>query len=100
MSMKVAVECEKHSPIFGQHASWQTLCSFSSPRMARVRKYSGETGARTLIQSGCFRSTISGASCMLHLREVRHLSVAGPPSPRLVDRTGKAAELNQSPYVD
>src|ERR1700722_7933489 len=58
ISMKVAVRCEKHSPIFGQHASWQTECSLSSPRIALVRKYSGDTGARTLIQSGCFRSAI------------------------------------------
>src|SRR5260370_26332570 len=56
--MKVAVRCEKHSPILGQHASWQTECSLSSPRIALVRKYSGETGARTLIQSGCFLSAI------------------------------------------
>src|ERR1700683_300136 len=60
ISMKVAVRCEKHSPIFGQHASWQTECSLSSPRIALVRKYSGDTGARTLIQSGCFRSAIAG----------------------------------------
>src|SRR5258708_5809159 len=58
ISMKVAVRCAKHSPIFGQHASWQTACSLSSPRIALVRKYSGDTGARTLIQSGCFRSAI------------------------------------------
>src|SRR5271154_265972 len=59
--MKVAVRCEKHSPIFGQHASWQTECNFSSLKIALVRKYSGETGARTLIQSGCFRSAIGSA---------------------------------------
>src|SRR6266852_4661667 len=59
--MKVAVRCEKHSPIFGQHASWQTECNFSSPRIALVRKYSGDVGARTLIQSGCFRSAIGSA---------------------------------------
>src|ERR1700723_3150378 len=58
ISMKVAVRCEKHSPMLGQHASWQTECSFSSARIALVRKYSGDTGARTLIQSGCFRSAI------------------------------------------
>ena len=46
----------KHSPIFGQQASWQTVCSSSSPSSARVRKYSGEAGARTLIHSGCLRS--------------------------------------------
>src|SRR5579863_3551300 len=57
--MKVAVRCEKHSPIFGQPASWQTVCSFSSVRSARVRRYSGEEGARTLIQSGCLRSAIT-----------------------------------------
>src|ERR1700689_5553243 len=60
ISMKVAVRCEKHSPMLGQHASWQTECSFSSARIALVRKYSGDTGARTLIQSGCFRSAIAG----------------------------------------
>src|SRR5580692_449483 len=59
ISMKVAVRCEKHSPMLGQHASWQTECSFSSARIAFVRKYSGDTGARTLIQSGCFRSAIT-----------------------------------------
>src|SRR5277367_1911839 len=59
ISMKVAVRCEKHSPMLGQHASWQTECSFSSARIALVRKYSGDTGARTLIQSGCFRSAIA-----------------------------------------
>src|SRR5271156_1846654 len=58
ISMKVAVRCEKHSPMLGQHASWQTECNFSSARIALVRKYSGDTGARTLIQSGCFRSAI------------------------------------------
>src|SRR5215469_4789468 len=58
ISMKVAVRCEKHSPIFGQHASWQTECSLSSARIPLVRKYSGDVGARTLIQSGCLRSGI------------------------------------------
>jgi hypothetical protein len=45
--------------MLGQQASWQTVCNLSSANKARVRKYSGETGARTFIQSGCFRSTIS-----------------------------------------
>ena len=73
ISMKVAVRCEKHSPMFGQHASWQTECSLSPPRIALVRKYSGDTGARTLIQSGCFRSTIANH----RLRRRPYLRCAG-----------------------
>jgi hypothetical protein len=37
ISMKVAVRCEKHSPIFGQFASWHTEWSLSSASSARVR---------------------------------------------------------------
>src|SRR3981189_1927143 len=72
--MKVAVRCEKHSPILGQHASWQTECNFSSPKIALVRKYSGETGARTFIQSGCFRSAITNSELATPLAE--NLAVA------------------------
>src|SRR5712692_2116472 len=82
--MKVAVRWEKHSPILGQHASWQTECNFSSPKIAFARKYSCETGARTLIQSGCFRSIIAVleiASLSLSLR-LRSLRIQLPPNLR------------------
>src|SRR6267378_760554 len=95
--MKVAVRCEKHSPILGQQASWHTECNFSSPRIALVRKYSGETGARTLIQSGCFRSII--ASLLLSSFLVRcglsaGTSVAGLLALNLSHRDRNRADLS------
>src|SRR5208282_497252 len=83
--MKVAVRCEKHSPMFGQHASWQTECNLSSPRIALVRKYSGDTGARTLIQSGCLRSAIASHQ----LRRLSYLRCAGDNCFIVVEHTAE-----------
>src|SRR5471030_526119 len=60
MIMKVAVPLEKHSPMFGQDASSQTLCSLCLRSKALMRSTSGETVMRTRIQSGFFGSSVVG----------------------------------------
>ena len=52
---KVASLSSQHSKIFGQAASWQTVCKPSDFTSERSRVYSGPIFARVLIHSG-FRS--------------------------------------------
>ena len=66
--MKVACFCFQHSPMFGQAASSQTVCSFELAHQPRVSWYSGESGALTRIQSGLRGTGI--------VRPVRLLGVA------------------------
>ena len=44
----------QHSPMFGQLASWQTVCSLCSSMIAFRRRYSSPPGTRARSQSGFF----------------------------------------------
>ena len=52
MIIMVAWRLLQHSPILGQAASSQTVCSLPARTMSRVAAYSRDTGALTRIQSG------------------------------------------------
>ncbi len=61
--MNVAVPLPKHSPIFGQEASSQTVWSFFSRSMRLISPKRSPPGARTRIHSG-LRSGVCGTILM------------------------------------
>ena len=70
MIMKVAVPLPKHSPMLGQEASSQTVCSRCSRRICLISvKRLVEVAARTLIQGG-FRSTSLAGTTLIGMRAV------------------------------
>ncbi len=71
MIMKVACFCFQHSPMFGQAASSHTVVSPYSRIRRLVSAYSGELGARTLIQSGLRRIGLSGRCAFSGWRSAR-----------------------------
>ena len=71
MIMKVACFCFQHSPMLGQAASSQTVVSPYSRISRLVSAYSGELGARTLIQSGLRRMGLSGRCAFSGWRSAR-----------------------------
>jgi hypothetical protein len=60
MIIMVACALVQHSPMFGQAASSQTVCSLFARTTSRVAAYSLETGALTRIQSGLRWMALSG----------------------------------------
>ena len=61
----ITVAClrAQHSPILGQAASSQTVCSLRSRMTRCVSPYPGEVGAFTLIQAGLRGDGLSGRCC-------------------------------------
>src|SRR3954470_20512281 len=59
--MKVAVPRSQHSPMFGQAASWHTVCRLSSAILALSSRYIGPPGMGTLNHFG-LRSRMSSTS--------------------------------------
>ena len=61
----ITVAClrAQHSPILGQAASSQTVCSLRSRTIRCVSPYPGEVGAFTLIQAGLRGDGLSGRCC-------------------------------------
>ena len=66
--MKVAVPCEKHSPIFGQDASSHTVCNLCSRRICLISKKRGLFGDLARIQLG-LRNSASG-TILIGMRSV------------------------------
>src|SRR5690606_29118783 len=61
--MKVAALWSQHSPMLGQRASSQTVCSPSSRISFLIRRYSAPPGALTLSHDG-LRAGVSGSTTL------------------------------------
>src|SRR6185295_11224139 len=78
MIMNVAVPLPKHSPMFGQEASSQTVCSRCSRRMRLISKKRGDDGARTRIHGGLRRGSV--ATTLIGIRAVLPVALCLMPA--------------------
>src|SRR5690348_11050355 len=94
MIMKVACLCFQHSPMFGQAASSHTVARPYWRISRLVSAYSGELGARTLIQSGLRGMGLSGRFAFSGWRSAR-LSGALSSEPSISEPIKTALDMER-----